>query len=290
VGVGGGSALDVAKLVAALHDSGDPIESAFGIGNLKGRRTRLVCMPTTSGTGSETSPNAILLDEDSKLKRAVVSPHLVADSAYVDPELTLTVPPEVTAYTGMDALTHCIEAYANVNAHPMIDLFALEGMGLIAANLRTAYEDGANLAAREAMALGSLYGGLCLGPVNTGAVHALAYPLGGEFHVAHGLSNAVLLPHVLEYNIPAMPDRYAQVARALGAEGGSRTELARRGLEVVRELMRDCHMPLTLSEIGIPREAIPAMAESALTVTRLLKNNPRELAMSDAIEIYQGAY
>lgn len=290
IGIGGGSVLDVAKLVAALYDSDRNLRDAFGIGNLKRRQTRLVCMPTTSGTGSEASPNAILLDEDSKLKRAVVSPHLVADSAYVDPELTLTVPPEVTAYTGMDAITHCIEAYANVNAHPMIDLFALEGMRLIAANLRTACEDGANLAAREAMALGSLYGGLCLGPVNTGAVHALAYPLGGEFHVAHGLSNAVLLPHVLEYNIPAMPDRYAQVARALGAEGGPQKELARRGVGRIRELMTDCRLPLTLSQLVIPREAIPAMAESAMTVTRLLRNNPRTLTIHDARSIYEKAY
>jgi len=291
VGIGGGSVLDVAKLVAALNDSDEAIHDSFGIGNLKGRRTKLACLPSTSGTGSEVSPNAILLDEDAGLKKGVVSPYLVADSAYVDPELTRTVPPDVTAYTGMDALTHCIEAYANLFAHPMVDLFALEGIRLIAANLTSAYEDGRNMEAREGMSLGSLYGGLCLGPVNTGAVHALAYPLGGEFHVAHGISNSVLLPYVLEFNMPAAPNRYAEVARALGMEdGGSEFETAQRGLDRIRGLGKECSMPQTLSQIGIPHEAIPRMAASAMSVTRLLRNNPRKMAISDIERIYERAY
>ena len=138
------------------------------------------------------------------------------DAAYVDPMLTLSVPPAVTAATGMDALTHCIEAYANKFAHPMIDPIALEGIRLIARNLARAVEHGNDVAARTAVALGSLYGGMCLGPVNTAAVHALSYPLGSEFHVAHGVSNAVLLPHVLEFNLPAAPQRYADIAVAHG--------------------------------------------------------------------------
>ncbi len=291
VGIGGGSVLDMAKLVAAFNDSDQRISHAFGVGKLSGRRTRLACLPTTSGTGSEVSPNAILLDEGSRLKRAVVSPHLIPDSAYVDPELTVSVPPDVTAYTGFDALTHCIEAYANLFAHPMIDLYALEGIRLAAANLGPAYRDGNNLEARQGMSLASLYGGLCLGPVNTGAVHALAYPLGGEFRVPHGLSNSVLLPHVLEFNIPAMPDRYAEIARSLGAEGGaSSLEVAFRGLDIIRGLMQTCGMPRRLCEIGIPREAMPEMAASAMTVTRLLKNNPRAVTLSDARGIYEKAW
>ncbi len=291
VGLGGGSAVDVAKLLAALLESRQTAREVFGIDRLEGRRTPLVCLPTTSGTGTEVSRNAILLDEEDQLKKGVVSPHLVPDAAYVDPLLTLTMPPPVTAATGLDALTHCIEAYANRNAHPMIDLYALEGTRLIGANLLRAVEDGDDVEAREAMSLGSLYGGLCLGPVNTAAVHALAYPLGGEFHVAHGVSNALLLPHVLEFNLEAAPDRYAQVAVALGVERRQDpVETAREGLERIRELSRKCGIPQTLRELGIPQEAIPRMARAGMTVTRLLKNNPRELTTADAEAIYRSAY
>ena len=291
IGVGGGSVLDVAKLVAALHDSDEKIRDVFGIGLLSGRSTYLACLPTTSGTGSEVSPNAIILDEDILLKKAVISPHLVPDASYVDPLLTTTVPPNVTAATGIDALTHCIEEYANRFAHPMIDLYALEGIRLIGANLKAACEDGKNTEARAGMSLGSLYGGIGLGPVNTGAVHALSYPLGGEFHISHGVSNSLFLPHVMEFNIPAAPDRYAQIALALGVEpAGSDLETARLGLERVKELSRECGIPGALSELKIPRDAIERMAESAMSVTRLLKNNVRELKNNDALEIYKGAY
>jgi alcohol dehydrogenase class IV len=218
VGLGGGSAMDVAKLVAALMSGEQVIHEVFGIGKLKGRGTWLACLPTTSGTGSEASPIAILLDESDQQKKGVISPHLVPDAAYVDPLLTCSVPPSVTAATGIDALTHCIEAYANRQSHPMVDIFAREGIRLIADNLPRAVQEGSDLAARTALSLGSLYGGLCLGPVNTAAVHALAYPLGGEFHIAHGVTNAILLPHVLEFNLTAAPERYADIAVALGVE------------------------------------------------------------------------
>ena len=291
IGVGGGSVLDVAKLVAALHDSEQNIRATFGIGKLSGRNTYLACLPTTAGTGSEVSPNAIILDETEQLKKGVVSPHLVPDASYVDPLLTKTVPPDLTASTGMDALTHCIEAYANLFAHPMIDIYALQGIKLIGANLKLAYEDGEYVEARAKMSLGSLYGGLCLGPVNVGAVHALAYPLGGEFHVSHGVSNSLLLPHVLEFNIPAMPERYAQAAIALGVKpANSDLETAQRGLERIKQLSQECNIPAKLSGLGVPRTAIKRMAESAMTVTRLLKNNPRALKQSDAENIYERAY
>jgi alcohol dehydrogenase class IV len=291
IGVGGGSAMDVAKLVAALHSSQQNVREVFGINRLASRHRYLACLPTTSGTGSEVSPNAILLDEVYQLKKGVVSPHLVPDAAYVDPSLTLTLPPPVTAATGMDALTHCIEAYANRFAHPIVDLYTLQGIRLIGANLLQAVEKGDDPEARANMALGSLYGGLCLGPVNTAAVHALAYPLGGEFHVAHGVSNAVLLPPVLEFNLPAAPERYAKIALALGVEAGSTTsETAQRGLDKIRELSRRCGIPRGLSELGVPAEAIPRMAQSAMKVTRLLKNNLRELTAVDAEAIYRAAH
>jgi alcohol dehydrogenase class IV len=290
-GLGGGSAMDVAKLVAALIDGKQEITDAFGIAKLNGRSTFLACLPTTAGTGSEVSPNAILLDERENLKKGVVSPHLMPDSAYVDPLLTLGVPPAVTAATGIDALVHCIEAYANKFAHPMIDVYAINGVRLIGQNLARAVRDGSDVEARTNLALGSMFGGICLGPVNTGAVHALAYPLGGEFHVAHGVSNAVLLPHVIEFNLPAAPKRYADIAVALGAEPAKcDEETARRGLIKLRELCRDCGIPSSLKELNVPESAIDRMAKSAMTVTRLLNLNVREVTLADATDIYRKAF
>lgn len=291
IGLGGGSAMDLAKLVAALLDGHQTLEDVEGVDRLAGRSAWLACIPTTSGTGSEVSPIAILLDESELLKKGVVSRHLVPDAAYVDPELTVSMPPSVTASTGLDALTHCIEAFANRFAHPMVDMYALEGIRLIAVNLLRAVQTGDDLAARTAMARGSLLGGLCLGPVNTAAVHALAYPLGGEFHIAHGISNALLLPHVLEFNLSAATDRYARVAEALGEGGGGSDEaVARRGLDRVRKLSEDCGIPLRLSLHGVRKESIPRMADGAMTVTRLLERNVREVAWDDACRIYERAF
>jgi alcohol dehydrogenase class IV len=291
IGLGGGSSMDVAKLVAALYDGQQDVREVFGIDQVASRALYLACLPTTAGTGSEVSPIAILFDKLEQLKKGIVSPYLVADAAYVDPMLTVSLPPGVTAATGLDALTHCVEAYANRFAHPVVDLYALQGIRLIAANVVQAVEQGDDVEARANMALGSLYGGLCLGPVNTAAVHALAYPLGSEFHVAHGVSNAVLLPHVLRFNLPAAPERYAEVALALGVEPGASTlETAQRGLDKLFELSHACGIPAGMSELGVPEEAIPRMAEAAMKVTRLLKNNLRELTVSDAEAIYRAAF
>ncbi|SEF92666.1 Alcohol dehydrogenase, class IV [Bryocella elongata] len=287
LGLGGGSALDLAKLVAAFVSSSQRVEDAFGIGLLKGRSCHLVCMPTTAGTGSEVSPNAILLDEAAALKKGVISEFLVPDASFIDPELARNVPALVTAFTGLDALTHCLEAYTNKFAHPLIDTYALQGIRLCARHLVAAVSDGTNLEAREGMALASLNGGLCLGPVNTAAVHALAYPLGGEFHVPHGLSNAVLLPEVFRFNAAATPARHAQVALALGAERkGTAMETALEGARLLEELSRACGLSADLSSYGVTRDSIPRMASAALTVQRLLRNNPRELTQADAERIY----
>jgi alcohol dehydrogenase class IV len=290
VGLGGGSALDVAKLAAALLDSRQALSDVFGLDKLAGRTTRLICLPTTSGTGSEVSPNALLLDAADGRKKAVVSPHLVPDAAYVDPQLTVSVPPAVTAATGADALVHCIEAYANVNAHPAVDTYALEGVRLIAANLPQAVAHGDDIQARSAMSLASLYGGLCLGPVNTAAVHALAYPLGEMFGVPHGLANAVLLADVMEYNLPAAPHRYASIGRAMGVGGRDELETAAAGVRAVRELISRCGLAKRLRDLGVPADAVGRMAESALKVTRLLVNNLRPLGRGDIETIYQKVY
>jgi len=291
IGLGGGSAMDVAKLVAALANGTQTVPEVFGINQLSGRSLFLACLPTTSGTGSEVSPNSILLDESCQLKKGVISPHLVPDVACVDPLLTCSVPPAVTAATGLDALTHCIEAYANRFAHPIVDVYALQGVKLIANHLLAAVADGSNVEARANLALGSLYGGLCLGPVNTAAVHALAYPLGSEFHIAHGISNAVLLPHVLRFNLSAMPERYADIALALGVKpASSPAATAERGINRIVELMARCPMSQRISEMGVPQDALPRLATAAMTVTRLLKNNPRTLTEADALEIYRAAW
>ena len=291
IGFGGGSPMDVAKLVAALADGTQMVTDVFGINQLRGRGLFLACLPTTAGTGSEVSPNSILLDESCQLKKGIISPHLVPDVACVDPLLTCSLPPAVTAATGLDALTHCIEAYANRFAHPTVDLYALQGIRLIAKHLLSAVANGRDTEARANLALGSLYGGLCLGPVNTAAVHALAYPLGSEFHIAHGISNAVLLPHVLRFNLSAAVERYADIALALGVPAGSSASAtAERGISRIVEIMAHCPMQRRISAMGVPEEALPRLAKAAMTVTRLLKNNPRVVTEEDALRIYQAAW
>ena len=302
-GIGGGSVLDVTKLVAAFIDSDQQVEDCFGTGFIRQKGLWFACLPTTAGTGSEVSPNAILLDERDHLKKGIVSPFLIADVAYVDPKLTWTVPAKVTADTGMDALTHCIEAYTNKFAHPSVDIYALQGIRLIAANLERAVtlardnkpadlsDNPAYVEAREALAFGSLYGGLCLGPVNTAAVHALSYPLGGEFHIPHGLSNAILLPSVMKFNMPSNIKRHADVAIALGCEPGKNDEeTAQRGVDFIYRLAAAVGIPDKLTALGIPQTAVDGMAKAAMQVQRLLKNNPREVTEQDARAIYNSLY
>ena len=279
------------KQLADKGISEQQIEDLFGIGLVAQRGVWFACMPTTSGTGSEVSPNAILLDERDALKKGVVSPHLMADAAYIDPKLTWSVPAKITAETGMDALTHCIEAFTNKFAHPVVDVYAREGIRLIAANLLRAVTNGKDVEAREALSLGSMYGGLCLGPVNTAAVHALSYPIGGEFHISHGLSNAILLPTVMKFNAPANLKKYAEVALACGVEPGvDDAETAARGIEFIAQLSKDCGIPTTLASLNIPQSAVDGMAKAAMNVQRLLKNNPREVTEQDARDIYNSLY
>lgn len=291
IGIGGGSVLDIAKLIAAQVDNDQPLTEIVGSGLLKGRNAKLICVPATSGTGSEVSPNAILVDDADNQKKGIISPYLVPDIVYVDPLLTISLPPAITAATGLDALTHCLEAYTNKFAQPFIDMYAFEGMRLIAANLVKAVKDGKDEHARSQVAMGSLLGGFCLGPVNTAGVHALSYPLGSTFHLAHGLSNALLLPFVMEFNMTAAPARYADVAVALGCtRAADDLETAKKGIQKVRELIADCGIPAMLREVNIPQHAIPAMAKDALKIQRLLKNNPRHISEEDAINIYNEAY
>lgn len=290
-GVGGGSPLDVAKLVAALFDGRQAVREVFGIGLLQGRALPLVGIATTAGTGADVSPNAILLDEVERLKKGVVSPHLVPDLAICDPELTHSLPPNVTAATGIDALVHCMEAYANLHAHPVVDVTALEGIRRIGRSIEAAVRDGSDRAARADVMLGALFGGLCLGPVNTAAVHALSYPLGGEYRIPHGVANSLLMPHVFRFNLPAMPGRYADIAVALGCTpGASEVETAGTGLRRLTEMSRNCGIPQRLRDVGVPESDLPRLAGEAMKVTRLLRNNPRALTAQDAEVIYREAF
>ncbi len=289
--VGGGSVIDVAKLLAALVRGKQNVAEIFGTNLLSARALPLVCLPTTAGTGAEVSPIAVLLDEADELKKGVVSPHLVPDAAFIDPLLTLAVPPAVTASTGLDALTHCIEGYANNFAHPVTDTYALRGVKLIAENLLRVVQNGQDTEARANVALGSVFGGLCLGPVGTAAIHALSYPLGGKFHIAHGVANALLAPAVLKFNVPAATARYAEIALVLGVERtGTDLQTAERGIVRLAELSRACGVPQRLSELNIPRAAIPGMAQAAIQVTRLLKNNVRPVTEADAVRIYEETF
>lgn len=290
VGLGGGSAMDVAKLVAALLDDKQQFAEIVGTDLLAGRSVPLACIPTTAGTGSEATPIAIVEDIEDEMKKGVVSPHLVPDFAYLDPELTCTMPPSVTAATGIDALTHCIEAYANRFAHPVVDQWALEGIRLTALYLERAWRDGNDIEARGGMLRASHLGGQCLGPVNTAAVHALAYPLGGEFHIAHGTANSLLLPHVLRFNLEAAPERYAAVAYAMGCETTADAAAdALRGIERIEALSAAIGIERRLSAFGISHNMLPHMAEAAMTVQRLLVRNPREVTVADAQAIYEAA-
>jgi alcohol dehydrogenase class IV len=292
VGLGGGSALDIAKVTAVLlTNAGTPLDYV-GLDRIPVDGLPRVLIPTTAGTGSEVSPIAILSDTQAHLKKGIVSPRLYADVALVDPELTVSLPPHITAYTGMDALTHAIEAYTNRYAHPLVDTLAIRAIELIGRYLPRAVARGDDSEARYHMAMASTLGGLCLGSVNTAAVHALAYPLGGEFNVPHGVANSLLLPYVMRYNLIGNLDRYAAIARALGyaTAGLAPGDAAERAVDAVVRLARDVGIVSRMRDLGVPEAAIGPMAEAAMQVTRLLKNNPRAMTLEAARMIYAQAY
>jgi alcohol dehydrogenase len=281
LGIGGGSALDVTKVAAILLARDCTIESLFGIDQVPGRGAPTVLMPTTAGTGSEVTPIAVLSDEAADLKRGIVSDFLLAEHAVIDPQLCLTLPPGPTAYTGMDTLTHAIEAYTNRFAVPLVDALALEAARLVALNLRRAVAEGTDAKARYGMSLASLLGGLCLRSVNTAAVHALAYPLGGRFHVPHGVANSLLLPHVMRFNSPVAAERYRDIARAMDADDA---------VAAVAELSQAVGTGRRMREFGVEKRHLPEMAAAAVQVQRLMKNNPRDMTEPDALTIYQQAW
>jgi len=292
VGVGGGSSMDTAKGISVLVKNGGSIRDYFGIDKVPAKGLPMILVATTAGTGAEISNNAVFLDTQQKLKIGTVSPYCLADVAIVDPLLTVSMPPTVTAATGMDALTHAIESYTAVKATPLTELWSLESIRLIAANLRTAVMRGGDLDARRAMALGSLDAGIALANASAGSVHALAYPLGGTYHVPHGVSNALMMPYVLEYNYVADLPKFARIAEAMGecTEGLSPREAAHLAVDAVRQLSEDVGIPQRMRDVGVPQEAVEAFVPGAMATARLMDNNPRKLTEKDVLAIYKAAW
>jgi len=290
VGFGGGSAIDVAKITAVLARHPDAkLEDMVGIDKVPHKGLPLIAVPTTAGTGSEVTTIAIFSNEKLNVKQGVVSPNIIPDVALVDPVLTWTCPAQVTAASGLDALIHCIEAYISVNATMHTDPLAFEGIKLIGRSIRTATYDGTNAWARHNMAMGSLLGGIAFGNAGVGAVHALSYPIGGSFHVPHGVANTLMLPWVMEYNMVSCLTWFTEIGEALGenVEGLSVREGAEKTLAALRQLAEDLQVPLYLSDVGIPESAIEEMADSAMGQVRLLNNNPRKLTRDDVVQIYR---
>jgi alcohol dehydrogenase class IV len=292
IGFGGGSSIDIAKVTSIMITNSGKIDQFFGIDLVPNPGIPLILIPTTAGTGSEVTPIAILSDTKEKLKKGIVSATLFPEVAIVDPKLTVGLPPSVTAFTGMDALTHAIEAYYSINATDLSDLLAFRAMELLSKNIRMAFAHGENLVARSKMMEGSLLAGIAFANAGVGAVHAFAYPLGGEFHLAHGLANTLMLPYLMRYNILGCPSKFAQMANAFGekVEGISELVGAEIAVRFVERLSDDLRVPRRLRDVKIPESAISGLAEGAMKGTRLLANNPRKITLEDAVAIYKSAY
>ena len=290
VGFGGGSSMDTAKLVAFLLKSAQKLGEIYGIGFCKGPRLPLILVPTTAGTGSEVTPIAIVTTGESE-KKGVVSPQLLPDIALLDADLTLGLPRHVTAATGVDAMVHAIEAYTSKHKkNPMSDMLAREALRLLAGNIRAACFDGANRTARAAMLLGAMMAGMAFTNAPVAAVHALAYPIGGHFHVPHGLSNSLVMPHVMRFNLPAAARHYAEIA-PLMAPGlrGTEMQVAEGLIAWIEALIGEIGLENRLRQVGIGHNHVPMLAEDAMKQTRLLVNNPREVTLDDARRIYEAA-
>ena len=293
IGFGGGSSLDVAKLAALLAASGQPLAEAYGIGNAQGPRLPLVLVPTTAGTGSEVTPISIVTTGASE-KMGVVSPLLLPDLALLDPELTLGLPAHVTAATGIDAMVHAIEAYASVNANnnPISRALAVEALGLMGRMLLRAVHRPDDLEARTGMLLGSMLAGQAFANSPVAAVHALAYPIGGHYKVPHGLSNALVLPHVLRFNAQVAPEAYAELLPHVFPDlpAMNVAEAAMKFAQGMADLSQACGLEQGLREMGIARKVLPKLARDAMNQTRLLVNNPRPVDEAAAMQIYEAAW
>ncbi|HEY0848037.1 MAG TPA: iron-containing alcohol dehydrogenase [Noviherbaspirillum sp.] len=292
VGFGGGSSMDTAKLVALLVKTPQVLPDIYGVGLARGPRLPLIQVPTTAGTGSEVTAISILTTPSNE-KKGVVSSYQYPDVALLDSLLTLGLPPRVTAMTGVDAMVHAIEAYTTRHKkNPLSDALAVRALTMLYNNIRTVIRDGKDAVAREAMLLGSLFAGMAFANAPVGAVHALAYPLGGHYHLPHGLTNALVLLPVLEFNLPAAEKLYAELGRAILPTGAfaNDTDAARAFIDAMRKLVVEMPFEQDLKSAGVPEGDLEMLAKDAMNVQRLLVNNPRDVTYEDALAIYRAVY
>jgi len=287
VGLGGGSVMDIAKLVSVMWAGQQQLEDIVGPNKVLNRFSKLALIPTTAGTGSEAGIRALVTNSETNAKMAVESPFMCADLAILDPELTLSVPPALTAVTGIDAMAHCVEAFTNIRAHSVIDGYARMGFGAVGRYLGRAVKDGTDKDARTGMMMASYYGGICLGPVNTAAGHALAYPLGTKLKLPHGLANALIFPHVLGFNQPVCPDKTDEVLTALGKARATDSQTA---FEQASQFCHSLGIDMKLSSYGAQTGQLRSFAEEAYGIRRLMDNNPRDMSIEDIEQIYQAAF
>ncbi|RBP48320.1 iron-containing alcohol dehydrogenase [Arenicella xantha] len=289
IGFGGGSSMDVAKLVAVLMGGEQQLAKMYGVGNVVGSRVPLIQVPTTAGTGSEATAVAIVTTGE-HTKSGVVSDQLFADTIILDPELTLGLPASVTAATGIDAMVHAIEAFTSKRLkNPISDMFALRALALLSGSIHAAVSHGDDIMARSDMLLGAMLAGQAFANAPVGAVHALAYPLGGIYHIPHGLSNSLVLPYVLRFNATAALDQYDTLAAVI-LESTAVGEGAMRLSDYFLQLAGELELPTTLRAVGIPEDGLSELAEQSQLQQRLLINNPREVSLAESLTIYQQAY
>lgn len=289
VAIGGGSVMDTTKIIAAMLTNPDYYDDLTDKEKIVNRGAPLFVAPTSAGTGSEATPNAIVLIPEKKLKVGVVHPYFLPYKVILDPELTRSLPQSVTAATGLDAFCHCIETYISRKTNPFARLFSLKGLELVSRYLRRAYADGNDMEARENMLLAAFYGGVAITASSTVAVHALSYPLGGSYRIPHGISNAILLPFVMRYNMDAIEDCVPAIAAAMGISGESLTvkQLGERVVEEIFSLCRDVKIPDSLKPFNVPAEDLEFLTVSASEVHRLLDQNPKTMSLDDIRQIYR---
>jgi alcohol dehydrogenase class IV len=289
IGLGGGSSLDISKVTSVMMTNAGPIEKYFGMELVPEPGIPLILIPTTAGTGSEMTSICVLSDTANKVKKGIVSEHMFARVALLDPQLTLALPPHITAMTGMDALVHAVESYTGVRATTFTDTLNFQAICLIATNLRKAFAHGDNREARENMLNASCLAGMAFSNTQNGLDHALALAIGGKFHLPHGLLTAFILPWVMEYNLLANPEKFIQIARAFGEspDGFPEVEGARLAVRAIKSLLDDLGISYKLSSYGIPREEIPALAKATIGAARLISNNPRKVMEKEVVGLLE---
>lgn len=289
IGIGGGSAMDVTKILSVLMTNDEFAENILDNSLIKNRGIPSIMIPTTAGTGAEVTPNAIVTVPEQQLKIGIVSDKFMPDCVILDPAITEKLPAAITASTGMDAFCHAIECYISLKANPFSDTLALRAIRLISGSIRRAYNNGSDMDARHDMMLAAMYGGMCIAASSTTAVHALSYPLGGKYRIPHGISNAMLLPYVMEYNRDAVEDKFLNVATEMGIDiqGLSKTKVSEKVVEAIFSLVNDLNISCDLKKYGITENDLEQLSESAFGVKRLLDNNPKPLSIADIKAIYR---